>query len=222
MQAFTNITRYLWKGWGEEEGCDITILKKGQANRMLNPEDKCLNWQWGSFWRKKKKNNFHQERDAASLRAPPKTKKKRKKNETYSFASSIPLFQYCSLLVPPPHIIKHIIITWLSARASPRSVLALPGNQFVVTLCNPSKVIKWNELQLQRAFKNTGEREGGRRVSSCGGKWKGEGGKKKKREKWQHSPGIFHRLIAHPRSWRWNINAQFVYLRAHISPVPSC
>lgn len=79
--------------------------------------------------------------------------------KTYSFASSMLLFQYSSLLVPPPHIIKHIIITWLSACVSLRSILALPGNQFVVTLCNPSKVIKWNELQLQRAFKNTGEKE---------------------------------------------------------------
>lgn len=130
------------------------------------------------------------------------------KNETYSFASSMLLFQYSSLLVPPPHIIKHIIITWLSACVSLRSILALPGNQFVVTLCNPSKVIKWNELQLQRAFKNTGGKKRKRK------KWT--------REKWQHSPGIFHRLIAHPRSWRWNINAQFVYLQAHISPVPSC
>lgn len=136
-------------------------------------------------------------------------------NETYSFASSMLLFQYSSLLVPPPHIIKHIIITWLSACASLRSILALPGNQFVVTLCNPSKVIKWNELQLQRAFKNTGGRE---RERERGGERK----KKRTREKWQHSPGIFHRLIAHPRSWRWNINAQFVYLQAHISPVPSC
>lgn len=147
-------------------------------------------------------NTISTKRDTASLRAL------QKKNETYSFASSMLLFQYSSLLVPPPHIIKHIIITWLSACVSLRSILALPGNQFVVTLCNPSKVIKWNELQLQRAFKNTGGRE-----------------KKKKkwtREKWQHSPGIFHRLIAHPRSWRWNINAQFVYLQAHISPVPSC
>lgn len=148
------------------------------------------------------KYNFHPE-GYCIFKSPPK-----KKNETYSFASSLLLFQYSSLLVPPPHIIKHIIITWLSACVSLRSILALPGNQFVVTLCNPSKVIKWNELQLQRAFKNTGgerERE-----------------KKWTREKWQHGPGIFHRLIAHPRSWRWNINAQFVYLQAHISPVPSC
>ncbi len=158
------------------------------------PLDWCLSWGWCFFT-----NTISTKRDTASLRAL-------QKNETYSFASSILLFQYSSLLVPPPHIIKHIIITWLSACVSLRSILALPGNQFVVTLCNPSKVIKWNELQLQRAFKNTG-------------------GKKKKkwtREKWQHSPGIFHRLIAHPRSWRWNINAQFVYLQAHISPVPSC
>lgn len=131
------------------------------------------------------------------------------KKINFSFASSMLLFQYSSLLVPPPHIIKHIIITWLSACVSLRSILALPGNQFVVTLCNPSKVIKWNELQLQRAFKNTGGK-------------KKEKEKKWTREKWQHSPGIFHRLIAHPRSWRWNINAQFVYLQAHISPVPSC
>lgn len=157
------------------------------------------------------KHHFHQE-GYCIFKSPPKKKKekeKKKKNETYSFASSMLLFQYSSLLVPPPHIIKHIIITWLSACVSLRSILALPGNQFVVTLCNPSKVIKWNELQLQRAFKNTG---------------RGEREKKKNwtREKWQHSPGIFHRLIAHPRSWRWNINAQFVYLQAHISPVPSC
>lgn len=94
--------------------------------------------------------------DTASLRSL-------QKNETYSFASSMLLFQYSSLLVPPPHIIKHIIITWLSACASLRSILALPGNQFVVTLCNPSKVIKWNELQLQRAFKNTGGKKKGKR-----------------------------------------------------------
>lgn len=44
----------------------------------------------------------------------------------------------------------------VSLRLSRRSILALPGNQFVVTLCNPSKVIKGNELQLQKAFKNIG------------------------------------------------------------------
>lgn len=156
------------------------------------PLNWCLSWEWCFFY----KYYFHPEWYCIF-------KSSEKKNETYSFASSMLLFQYSSLLVPPPHIIKHIIITWLSACVSLRSILALPGNQFVVTLCNPSKVIKWNELQLQRAFKNTG-------------------GKKWTREKWQHSPGIFHRLIAHPRSWRWNINAQFVYLQAHISPVPSC
>lgn len=37
--------------------------------------------------------------------------KKKKKPETHSFASSVLLFQYSSLLVPLPHIIKHIIIT---------------------------------------------------------------------------------------------------------------
>lgn len=151
-------------------------------------------------------NSISTKKDTASLRAL------QKKKETYSFASSMLLFQYSSLLVPPPHIIKHIIITWLSACVSLRSILALPGNQFVVTLCNPSKVIKWNELQLQRAFKNTGGGEEEEREKK----------KKWTREKWQHGPGIFHRLIAHPRSWRWNINAQFVYLQAHISPVPSC
>lgn len=91
------------------------------------------------------------ERDTASLRALQK-----KKKWNLFLCISMLLFQYSSLLVPPPHIIKHIIITWLSACVSLRSILALPGNQFVVTLCNPSKVIKWNELQLQRAFKNTG------------------------------------------------------------------
>ncbi len=57
----------------------------------------------------------------------------------------------------------------VSLRLSRRSILALPGNQFVVTLCNPSKVIKGNELQLQKAFKNIG---GGLR----GGGGSGEGG----------------------------------------------
>lgn len=108
------------------------------------PLNWCLSWEWCFLTI-----TISTKRDTASLRAL-------KKNETYSFASSMLLFQYSSLLVPPPHIIKHIIITWLSACVSLRSILALPGNQFVVTLCNPSKVIKWNELQLQRAFKNTG------------------------------------------------------------------
>lgn len=76
----------------------------------------------------------------------------------YSFASCVHLFPSSFLLVPAAHIIKHIIITWLSAAVSARSILALPGNQFVVTLCNLSKVIKWNELQLQRAFKKTRRR----------------------------------------------------------------
>lgn len=142
---------------------DLIILQslKGKANWMLNPEDKYLNWEWGSFWTEKK-NYFHQERCCIFKSATKKMK-------------PIPLHLPCSYsntalsLFPPPHIIKHIIITWLSARTSPRSVLALPGNQFVVTLCNPSKVIKWNELQLQRAFKNTGERG-----------W-GDGGVEKKR-----------------------------------------
>lgn len=114
------------------------------------PRNWCSSWEWcfpPAFF--SIQILFSTKRDTASLRAL------QKKNETYSFASSMLLFQYSSLLVPPPHIIKHIIITWLSACVSLRSILALPGNQFVVTLCNPSKVIKWNELQLQRAFKNT-------------------------------------------------------------------
>lgn len=180
------------------------------------PDAKCpLNWcssrEWCGFFFFFFTNTVSTKEGYCIFKSPTK-KKKKKKKETYSFVSSMLLFQYSSLLVPPPHIIKHIIITWLSACVSLRSILALPGNQFVVTLCNPSKVIKWNELQLQRAFKNTGGRGGG----------KGRREKKKTREKWQHGPGIFHRLIAHPRSWRWNINAQFVYLQAHISPVPSC
>lgn len=190
---------------------EITSTPRCRMSSELMPELGMV-WVFFSFLFCFLINTISTKRDTASLRALQKKKKekeKKKKNETYSFASSMLLFQYSSLLVPPPHIIKHIIITWLSACVSLRSILALPGNQFVVTLCNPSKVIKWNELQLQRAFKNTG---------------RGEREKKKNwtREKWQHSPGIFHRLIAHPRSWRWNINAQFVYLQAHISPVPSC
>lgn len=59
----------------------------------------------------------------------------------------------------------------VSLRLSRRSILALPGNQFVVTLCNPSKVIKGNELQLQKAFKNIGGglRGGGVRREEGGG-----------------------------------------------------
>lgn len=139
--------------------CLLIIQFPEDITSTLNAEcplNWCLSWEWSVFFFFFYKYYFHQE-GYCIFKSP--TKKKKKEKETYSFASSMLLFQYSSLLVPPPHIIKHIIITWLSACVSLRSILALPGNQFVVTLCNPSKVIKWNELQLQRAFKNTGGRE---------------------------------------------------------------
>lgn len=139
---------------------EITSTPRCRMSSELMPELGMV-WVFFSFLFCFLINTISTKRDTASLRALQKKKKRKrkKKNETYSFASSMLLFQYSSLLVPPPHIIKHIIITWLSACVSLRSILALPGNQFVVTLCNPSKVIKWNELQLQRAFKNTGRGE---------------------------------------------------------------